>query len=254
MAMPTNGTSGLTFSVSSATAFLQSSLESRLRQRMDVNGSLEYALTWKDWDMESGPPICALRARARRISGSGFGGWPSPRESDSDKSVRSDQGALKELERKGGPQDLDCAAHLAGWPTPDANAMNDGESLESWKARATKLKEKTWLKADGTTRYGNGNGAGMPLQIAAQLAGWPKASARDWKNGQSNQHGKNARPLNEVEMLAGWATPNTPSGGRTENRRRPTREEWIWKDKQLWRYGAAHARTNGAVQTAMGTL
>lgn len=165
---------------------------------LDVDGSLEYALTWRRWDMELGLPICALRARARRISDSGCSGWPSPvanddnksveahlamkkrmggnrtaitslqvmaksiagwptaRQTDGSKSVRTDEGALAEVERKGGPQDLDCAAHLVGWPT---------------------------------------------------------ASARDWKNGQSRQHGKNARPLNEVAMLAGWATPNTPSGG-----------------------------------------
>jgi hypothetical protein len=47
----------------------------------------------------------------------------------------------------------------------------------------------------------------MDLEGAACLVGWPTASARDWKNGKSNQHGKNARPLNEVAMLAGWATP-----------------------------------------------
>src|SRR6185437_4918779 len=77
-AQATNGTCGRSSIGSSASALLQSCLESRLRQRMDVNGSLEYELTWKRWDMESGPPICALRARARRTSGRGYGGWPSP--------------------------------------------------------------------------------------------------------------------------------------------------------------------------------
>lgn len=46
-AMPTNATSGPLFMISSPSARLQSSLESRLRARMDVNGSPEYALTWK---------------------------------------------------------------------------------------------------------------------------------------------------------------------------------------------------------------
>lgn len=45
---------------------------------------------------------------------------------------------------------------IQNWPTPDANAINDGESRESWQARADKLK---LLKK-------NGNGAGMPLAIA----------------------------------------------------------------------------------------
>lgn len=46
-------------------------------------------------------------------------------------------------------------------------------------------------------------------------SGWPTASARDWKGCQSNQHGKNARPLNEIAYLAGWPTPNTLTGGQT---------------------------------------
>jgi len=45
---------------------------------MDVNGSLQFALTWKVWDMPAGPPICALRASGRRMFGLGFTGWPTP--------------------------------------------------------------------------------------------------------------------------------------------------------------------------------
>jgi hypothetical protein len=46
--------------------------------RMDVNGSPEYALTWKHWDMPAGPPICALRGLKRRISVNGSIGVPTP--------------------------------------------------------------------------------------------------------------------------------------------------------------------------------
>ena len=76
-AMPTNDTSGPLFNASSPSTSLQLCLESRLRARMDVNGSLEYALIWSTWDMPSGPPICRLRASARRTSGNDFGGWPT---------------------------------------------------------------------------------------------------------------------------------------------------------------------------------
>ena len=75
-AMPTNATSGPLFSASSPSASLQSYLENRLRARMDVNGSPEFVLTWKHWDMPAGPPICALRARARRCQDNGCIGWP----------------------------------------------------------------------------------------------------------------------------------------------------------------------------------
>lgn len=63
-------------------ASLQSSLESRLRARLDVNGSPEYGLIWKHWDMQSGPPICAMRASARCTSDRGFIGWHTPSARD----------------------------------------------------------------------------------------------------------------------------------------------------------------------------
>lgn len=75
----TCGRSGLGSSVS---AVLQQSLENRLRDRLDVNGSPEYRLTWKRWDMPSGQSISALRASAVRRDGSGFIGWHSPSARD----------------------------------------------------------------------------------------------------------------------------------------------------------------------------
>jgi hypothetical protein len=44
------------------------------------------------------------------------------------------------------------------------------------------------------------------------LAAWPTPAARDWKSSASNQHDKNARPLNEVARLAGWPTTRSADG------------------------------------------
>lgn len=205
-ASKTNATCGPSFDALSPSAVLQSLLVSRLRARLDAHGSLEYALTWKEWPMQSGAPICALRAQGRKtipasskrridfagrlltgviaemidaqgnalllpsgcqellserpISDSGFTGWPSPnkpsggpnihstpkhaggmdlegavmlagwptpRETDADKNVRTEQGALNEVTRKCGPQDLGCAAQLSGWATPTASDCADRE-------------------------------------------------------------------------------------------------------------------------------
>jgi len=80
--------SGPKCAASSASVVLQSSLESKLQAALDVNGSPEYALTWKNWVMQSGPAICALRARAHRISVSvSIGvqsGWPTPTSGNAD--------------------------------------------------------------------------------------------------------------------------------------------------------------------------
>lgn len=77
--MPTNDTSGPLFNTLSPSASLQQSLESKLRARMGENGCQGYELTWRQWDMPSGPPICALRASVRRRYGNGFIGWQTPK-------------------------------------------------------------------------------------------------------------------------------------------------------------------------------
>lgn len=76
------------------------------------------------------------------------------------------------------------------------------EYLLTWKVRITPAGRSIYaLRASKLHTSVNG------------CSGWPIAAARDWKDGRSNQHGRNARPLNEVATLAGWQTPKCPSGG-----------------------------------------
>lgn len=56
---------------------LQQSLESRLQALLDVDGSMEYSLTWKHWDIGPQRRICALRASGHRTSAKGCTGWPT---------------------------------------------------------------------------------------------------------------------------------------------------------------------------------
>jgi len=120
----TNGTFGQSSTDSSPSAILQSSLENRLQARLDVNGSPEYALTWKRWDMLSGPPICALRASARRTSGNACGGWPTARAQDSYERTSwpfIEKMAAGEVQAQ---MTLSRVARMAGWRTLSAS---DGE-------------------------------------------------------------------------------------------------------------------------------
>ena len=125
-ASTTSAISGPSGPSSSPSAALQSSLESRLRARLDGLGSTLYALTWKHWDMPSGPPICALRASVRRTSGSGSSGWPSP--------LAHERGAY--TYRNSDPLQptltLDGTAQLAGWATPTSAQL--GNTLEQYRA------------------------------------------------------------------------------------------------------------------------
>ena len=125
-ATPMSGTCGPLFTASSPSAVLQRSLESKLRARMDVNGSPEFALTWKTWDMPAGEPICALRASEHRTGGKGCIGWPTPQANKNTKNSK-DPHRMKE---NGAQTCLADAAHLAGWSTPTVqdSANNAGPS------------------------------------------------------------------------------------------------------------------------------
>ena len=58
-----------------------------------------------------------------------------------------------------GPESPAIPTCAPWWPTPDASVANYGEGPTTWLARREELKKKGY----------NGNGAGMPLAIAAQL-------------------------------------------------------------------------------------
>lgn len=107
-------TSGRSFSVSSASAALQQYLESRLRAKTASPGSTLYRLTWKRRVTPAGRSISALRASARRTSGSACTGWPTPLSNSTNGAGVSG--------RQGGPN-LQTAASYAGWITPAARGL-----------------------------------------------------------------------------------------------------------------------------------
>lgn len=113
-------TCGPNFTASSRSAVLQASLESRLRASLDAYGSPEYALTWKHWDMPSGPPICALLVSERRTSGNVCGGLPTPQCMD----AKGYSDALRHKFRKTG--------HLKHWVHGTPLAIHSKTGKSSW--------------------------------------------------------------------------------------------------------------------------
>ncbi len=165
----TKDTYGQSSEISSKSADLQRSLASKLEAALDVNGSPEYALTWKHWDMQSGPPICALRARARRTSDNAYSGWPTPDTGmnivDANWPERRRVNAAK-YHNNGFGLTLGMAVTLVGWPTPGAMPPSRG-GLQANSAKA--LERRT-------------QGHMLNLDDAATLAGWVTPSTRDWKD------------------------------------------------------------------------
>lgn len=84
-----------------------------------------------------------------------------------------------------------------GWPTP--TAYNTSRPPEEHEAKSRELVES------GTSPLG------MPLPVAAQLAGWGTVTAADnykVKSGTSRCEGQENWRLGNQARLAGWGTPN----------------------------------------------
>lgn len=190
LAPPTNGTSGPSSTASSRSAALQSSLASRLRARLDVTGSPEYELTWKEWGMQSGPPICALRARGRPTSDSGCTGWPTPNTPSGGRSMSPDKmdATGRTADGKKHTASLEHAVKFAGWPTPTVDAKD-------WSPEA----------AEAFAR-GHRGAHHLDLGGAVQLVGWNTPRASDGSNGGPNQAGG---ALSADAALSGWAPPTS---------------------------------------------
>jgi len=110
-ALMTPAISGPLFVGSSPSENLQLSLESKLRQKLDVNGSPEYVLTWKQWPMKWGPQICALRASVRPMLGKDSGGWPTPK-------VQTGKYQYSNGDHNKPVLNLEGTVELVGWRTP----------------------------------------------------------------------------------------------------------------------------------------
>jgi len=147
-----------------SSADLQRSLESNLKRRLSGFDSPEYSLKWKQWDIALGPPICALRASARRISDKDFGGWPTSRAADG-----TGHHPGQRYREDGTPMNdaLTTAASLAGWASPTVFCSN--ENLVEKERRRQEAKEK------------HGRIFGKPLAESCHLAGWPTTTTRDSK-------------------------------------------------------------------------
>ena len=112
------GICGLNGFGSSASVALTLSLANKSRQRLGSGGSIEYSQTWRLKVTPAGRRYWAHTASARRTSGSGYSGWPTPMRTDPDRGRRMPDG------KRG----MALWEAVAGWATPRANKWGEPDS------------------------------------------------------------------------------------------------------------------------------
>ncbi len=261
-------TFGPTCEVSSRSADLQSSLASRLRASVDANGSLEYSMKWKDWDMPAREPICALRARARPISDSDYSGYPTPVANPANGSPEDFLRRKRESVARTGCSmgismtDLQMVAKLslAGYPTASARDWKDTpgmatEDLNPDGSKRTRLDQLPRVAAlagyptpttnqrgpesrESKDKRGSG---GIDLQTVAALAGCPTPTAGDMKaSGSRNAPGSRAKPgvsLTDI-VTTGASGGRSPSATGKSAGLNPALSRWLMGYPADWLWSA----------------
>lgn len=216
----TLGTSGPISTGTLRSDVLAGSLVSRLKKRLGSDGSTLFALTWKLKITPSGQWVCLLRASARRTDASACSSWPTARAADGEKNVRSLEGSLKEIERKGGPQDLNQAACLASWATPSARDWHSASGSPEFLAgraeqtRGKPLSEQAFTLAiwptpmAGTPAQNGNNAAGNndSSRKTVALCSWPTTTGQDSAASRAYGYG------GQTFMTLTDAAPSTGSG------------------------------------------
>ena len=182
---------------------------------MGANGSPEYALTWSTWDMPAGPPICRLRASARRTSDNGCGGWPTPNVPNGGRSIAHAEmkGATAYHKGKKVQIGLEAVAKMAGWPTPMAGTPAQ----------------------NGNNAAGNNDSSRKTVGL---VAGWATPRARDYKgNGVSKE--REARGISDSldhQAATDFGTQPRVSPAGTEKRGalNPAFSRWLMGFAAAW--------------------
>lgn len=187
MGLQTSGISGHRGNTSSRSAALQSSLESRLRQRLI--GSVSCSVTWKPWATPWQANLSKPRAQVRTITGIAIGLWPTmtsnapARNGNNEAGNSAGQVAIRKI-------------MLGLWPTAMASEGRQGYQ-DRTNGKKGSQKSLTTLVVD--------------------LALWSTLRASDGaKGGPNMSFGAGGSPLpSQVSTVASTSNAPTENGGRS---------------------------------------
>jgi len=218
--------SGLSGSISSASAALALSLVNRLKQRLTTDGSTLFNLTWREKVTPAGRLVYRLAASGRRTSDNDSGSWQTPKALDGVFSTPRTTG--RPMHRATHLQTQTIAlltnadSTLASWVSPRAQDGERGGSMSEamkWAAgaprpsgthRGTNLTEQTQLTAHWPT----------PMEHEARLGFQNQTTgAKGTQKSLTTVVVESLAPDNDPRLsgegkdlpkdatLAGWATP-----------------------------------------------
>jgi len=206
-------TSGLSGSISSASAALESSLVNKLKQRLTTDGSILFNLIWKVKATPAGRLVCRLAASGHRTSDNDSGSWPTPQTMDT----------LP-------PMDYEKRLNHPGRPgrTVSGN-LREVVTLTSWPtASARDWKDTTGMATTGTNPDGSTRSRLDQLPPVAGLAAWTTASATDGtRSGTMTPNMTGSSLTQQSTLVSGLTATGSPASTEKRGQLNPAHSRWL---------------------------
>ena len=218
----TSDTYGLSSLISSESANLQRSLENRLRQLSDSDGSMIYKTTLKQKATPQGRSFFQLAASARTTKETDSflppNAWPTPRVADTN-NLNNSPSVVQARVTKGRATVAEIASHnVSAWPTPTAaiggasKNPNNKLGINGGNPMATAASLVPWLTpttsdTNGVRKLDGKRSGGLNTQV---VSAWPTPTHHNSKEGgYPGELTRNTIPLGAMKHMVAWATPNT---------------------------------------------